>query len=133
MYEASAEAMWCEANINVTQQRILKRHFRHHFGKRVFIPENKILGDSKYYQVLMYFGEYKYYKDGDKTQKPEKCNYWSRDAALVVSKELERLIDFSTNLDLIDSLRSLSTSGMTIVAGADQGQGAWRSWLKIIL
>ncbi len=81
----------------------------------------------------MYFGEYKYYKDGDKTQKPEKCNYWSRDAALVVSKELERIIDYSTNLDLIDSLRSLSTSGMTIVAGADQGQGAWRSWLKIIL
>jgi hypothetical protein len=67
MDETSAEAMWCEANINVTQQRILKRHFRHHFGKRVFIPENKILGDSKYYQVPMYFGEYKYYKDGDKT------------------------------------------------------------------
>ncbi len=76
----------------------------------------------------MYYEEYKYYKDGDKTQKPEKCNYWSRDAALEVSKELERLIDYSTSLD---SFRSLSTSGMTIIVGADQGQGAWHSWLTI--
>jgi hypothetical protein len=75
MDDAGAEAMWAQANINVTQQRIIKQHLHHHYGKRVFIPEKKCS-----------YGEYKYYKDVDMSQKPEKCNYWCRDSALVVSK-----------------------------------------------
>jgi hypothetical protein len=37
----------------------------------------------------MHYGEYKLFKDGDKSQKPKKCSYWSRDASLVVKEELE--------------------------------------------
>jgi hypothetical protein len=132
MDDAGAEAMWAQANINVTQQRIIKRHLRHHFGRRVFIPEKNLSGDSEYYHVPISYGEYKYYKDDDMSQKPEKCNYWCRDSALVVSKELERLIDYTNDLDVISRFSSLcTTEGMNIIAGADQGQGAWRSWLKI--
>jgi hypothetical protein len=35
------------------------------------------------------YGEYRYFKDGDKSKKPEKCSYWSCDASQVVEKELE--------------------------------------------
>jgi hypothetical protein len=129
--EASAESMWSDANINITQQRILRRHLRFHFGKRLFIPEKKNLHDEKYYQVPMSFGEYKYYKDDNRSQKPEKCPYWYRDAALVVTKELERLIDYTKDVDALNRFSSIAKEGMTIVAGADQGQGAWHSWLKI--
>ncbi len=44
MTEAAAQAMWADANINHTQQRILKRHLRQCFGKRIFIPENHFSG-----------------------------------------------------------------------------------------
>jgi len=44
MTEAVAQAMWADANINHTQQRILKRHLRQCFGKRIFIPENHFSG-----------------------------------------------------------------------------------------
>ncbi len=43
MDEAAAEAMWADGNINITQQQIIKRHFRYHFGKRIFIAERKLL------------------------------------------------------------------------------------------
>ena len=38
MDEAAAEAMWADANINTTQQRIVKRHY---FGKGIVIAEKK--------------------------------------------------------------------------------------------
>jgi hypothetical protein len=133
MDDVGVEAMWLQANINITQQRIIKRHLHHHFGRRVFIPKKKLSCDSEYYHAPISFGEYKYYKDNDTSQKPEKCNYWCRDSALVVSKELECLIDFTNDLDVINRFSSicLATNGMNIIAGADQGQGAWRSWIKI--
>jgi hypothetical protein len=46
---ASAQAMWSDANINVTQQRIIKKHLRFHFGKRVFVPEKEISQDFESY------------------------------------------------------------------------------------
>ena len=131
MNEAVAQAMWADANINHTQQRILKRHLRQCFGKRIFIPENHISVEANFYSVPTFYGEYKHYKDGDKSQKAEKCAYWSRDASLVLKKELERLLDY-TDLNVVtNKLSSLASSGCTVVAGADQGQGAWRSWIKI--
>ncbi len=89
MSETKAEAMWADANVNVTQQRIIKRHLRHQFGKRLFIADRKLSYDCNYYSVPTRYGEYKYVKDGDTSQKPDKCSFWSRDASLVVQKELE--------------------------------------------
>jgi len=62
----------------------------------------------------------------------EKCTYSSRNALLVVKTELERLLDYS-NLDVeSNNLSSLvNVNGCTLVVGSDQGQGAWRSWIKI--
>jgi hypothetical protein len=55
MDDAGAEAMWAQANVNITQQSIIKRHLCHHFGKRVFIPEKKLSFDSEYYKVPIFF------------------------------------------------------------------------------
>jgi hypothetical protein len=93
--DASAQAMWSDANINVMQQRIIKRHLRYHFGKHVFIPDQDISNDTDHYNAHTTYGEYKYYKKGDQTQKAERCSYWYRDASIVVSNELARLIDHS--------------------------------------
>jgi len=131
MSETKAEAMWADANVNVTQQRIIKRHLRHQFGKRLFIADRKLSYDCNYYSVPTRYGEYKYVKDGDTSQKPDKCSFWSRDASLVVQKELERLLDYTNLNEVTTKFNSLASNGCTLVTGADQGQGAWRSWVKI--
>jgi hypothetical protein len=88
--------------------------------------------DYSIYYVPTFYGEYKYYKDGNQSQKPEKCTYWSQNAALVFKTELERLLDYS-NLDVDpNKLSSLAnTSGCTLVVRTHQVQGAWCSWIKI--
>jgi len=40
--------------------------------KAFFIPETINL-DHDHHYISMYYIEYKYYKDGDKMQKPERC------------------------------------------------------------
>jgi hypothetical protein len=116
---------------NATQQQIIKKHLRFHFGKHDFVPEQKICRDCETYYVPAVHGEFKYYKKGDWSQKPERCSYWCRDASIVVSKELERLLDYSVdNSESFSQINSIA-SLCTLIAGADHGQGAWRSWLKI--
>jgi hypothetical protein len=91
----SAEAMWPDANVNVLQQRIIHRHLRHHFGKRLFIPQTIFAEDWKHYSVDTYYNCFKYYKGGDKVLKPEKCLYWFRDPAELVSVEPAKLLDYT--------------------------------------
>jgi hypothetical protein len=50
--EASAESMWSDANINITQQRILRQHLHFHFGKRLFISQKKILHNENTIKFL---------------------------------------------------------------------------------
>jgi hypothetical protein len=129
--DTSAQAMWSDANVNVTMQRIIKKHLHFHFGRCLFTPEEHISKDGERYNVPTSYVEYKYYKKGDRSQKPERCSYWCRDASIVVSKELERLLDYSSdNLESTNKLSSIA-GGCTIIVEADHGQGAWRSWLKI--
>jgi len=132
MDEKSTAAMWTDANVNYTQQRIIKKHLRLHFGKRVFIPDSTLSSDHEQYYVPTYYNEYKYYKNGDKTQKPEQCQYWCQDPSLVVTKEIIRLLDYTDSNLTASKFRSLLSSGTcSLIAGVDQGQGAWRSWIKI--
>jgi hypothetical protein len=130
--EQSTAAMWADANVNSTQQRIIKKHLRLHFGKRLFIPESTFIVDHQHYYVPTYYNEYKHYKNCDKLQKPERCQYWVRDPSLVVAKELSRMLDYlDTNLIPTRFSSLLASDCCTLIAGADQGQGAWRSWIKI--
>ncbi len=62
-------AMWCDANVNVTQQRIIKRHLRLHFGKWLFIPEKILANDLEQYHIPTFYGEYKFYKNDDLMQR----------------------------------------------------------------
>jgi hypothetical protein len=131
--EQSTAAMWADANINYTQQRIIKKHLWLHFGKRLFIPESTFSADHMHYYIPTYYNEYKYYKNGDKLQKPEKCHYWCRDPSLVVAKELSRMLDYLDANSITTRFSSLlASNSCTLIAGADQGQGAWRSWIKIV-
>jgi hypothetical protein len=129
--EASTEAMWSDANINVVQQRIIRRHLKYHFGKRMFLPQMILRADRDLYEVETHYGSYKHYKNGDQTQKPEKCPYWHRDASVVVKNELIKLLDYTDPKEITNKFSSLNNSTCTLVSGADQGQGAWRSWVKI--
>jgi hypothetical protein len=72
---ASTLAMWTDANVNYTQQRIIKKHLRVHFGKCLFILNTKVEDDNDHYSVQTFYRDYKYYKNGDKTVKPERCSY----------------------------------------------------------
>jgi hypothetical protein len=51
----------------------------------------------------MRYRECNYFKNGDNSQKPEKCSYWSRDTSLVVEKELEWHTDY-TDLNVVNIL-----------------------------
>jgi hypothetical protein len=129
---ASTLAMWTDANVNYTQQRIIKKHLRAHFGKCQFILNTKVEDDNDHYGVQTFYGDYKYYKNGDKTMKPERCSYWYCNPSLVVANELTRMIDYFNPKLVSSRFNSLVTSGYcTLGAGADQGKGAWRSWIKI--
>ncbi len=48
-----------------------------------------------------------------------------------MSKELAKLLDYTNPLVKRTRLNSIINTTCTVVAGADQGQGAWRSWIKI--
>jgi len=126
MDEASTKAMWCDANINVVQQRILRKHLKFHFGKHIFLPQTQLKVNQEIYQVETMYGSYKYYKGGDRTQKPKTCPYWHRNPSAIVKNELCKLIDYSDVNDTTSSnkLSSFNNSICTLIFGADQGQGA---------
>jgi hypothetical protein len=84
---ASTLAMWSDANINYTQQRIIKKHLRLHLGKHLFLPDTRIESDNLHYSVLTSYGQYKYYKGGNTAIKPERCSYWYRDPSIVVAND----------------------------------------------
>ncbi len=122
--EKSTAAMWADASINYTQQRIIKKHLRLHFGKRLFIPDTTFNADHEHYYIPTHYNEYKHYKNGDRMQKPERCQYWCRDPNLVVTTELSRILDYLDPNLITTRFSSLLASGScTLIAGADQGQG----------
>jgi len=119
--DASAQSMWSNADINITQQQIKKKHLHFHFGKRVFVPEKEISQDCESYLFPTVYGEYTHYKKRDWSQKMERCSYWCIDASIVVSKELDYSVDNSESFSKINSI----ASSCTLITGADHGQGAW--------
>jgi hypothetical protein len=123
--EASTEAMWSDTNVNVVQQHIIRRHLKFHFGKRLFLPQRILKDDQDHYEVETQYGSYKFYKNGDTAQKPEKRPYWLQDASAVVKTELSKLLDYLDPKVITSKFSSINNHTCTIVAGADQGQGAW--------
>jgi hypothetical protein len=73
--ERSTSVVWADANINYTQQRIIKKHLWLHFGKRLFIPDSTFNIDHEQCYVPIYYNEYRFYKNGEKMQKLECCQY----------------------------------------------------------
>jgi hypothetical protein len=111
--EASTEAMWSDTNINVVQQRIIRRHLKYHFGKRMFLPQMIIRADRDLYEVETQYGSYKHYKNGDQTQKPEKCPHWHRDASVVVKNKLSKLLDYTDQKEITNKFSSLNNATCT--------------------
>jgi hypothetical protein len=56
---ASTLAMWSDANINCTQQRMLKKHLWLHLGKHLFLMDAAIEDDNDHYSIPTSYGEYK--------------------------------------------------------------------------
>jgi hypothetical protein len=61
--DASTEAMWSDVSANVVQQRIIRRHFKYHFGKYLFFPQMLLRDDQDLYEVEIHYGSYKHYKN----------------------------------------------------------------------
>jgi hypothetical protein len=117
--------------VNIVQQQIIHKHLKFHFGKRIFLPAKVFKDNRVHYNVETFYDCYKYYRDNNIMQKPEKCLYLTRDASEIVCKELTKLLDYTNSNELFSRLSSICNTICTIVAGADQGQGAWQSWIKI--
>ena len=47
----------------------------------------------EWYPIPTFYGEYKFYKNDELMQKPEKYPYWYHDASIVVLNELTRVLD----------------------------------------
>ncbi len=58
-----------------TQQRLIKKYLQLHLGKCLFLPLAANEDDIDHYYIPTSYGEYKYYKGGDNSQKPEWCSY----------------------------------------------------------
>ncbi len=108
--EQSTAAMWADANINYTQQRIIKKHLQPHFRKWLFIPESTFSINHQHYYVPTYYNEYKHYKNGEKMQKPDRCHYWCHDPSLVAAKELSRMLDYLDTNFILTRFSSLLAS-----------------------
>jgi hypothetical protein len=53
---ASTLAMWLDANINCTQQQIIKKHLWLHLGKHLFLPV-AATEDNDHYSIPTSYGE----------------------------------------------------------------------------
>jgi len=51
-----------------------KKHLQLHLGKCLIIPDTLFSLDHDHHYVPTFYNEFKYYKNGDKTQKPERCH-----------------------------------------------------------
>ncbi len=51
--------MWADANMNYTQQRIIKKHLQPNLGKQLFNPETTFDLDHEHYYIPTYYNEYK--------------------------------------------------------------------------
>jgi len=60
MDATNAAAIWSDTNVNITQQRIPRKHLKVHFGKRLFISEKVFSSDLERFNVPIAYGEYKY-------------------------------------------------------------------------
>jgi hypothetical protein len=112
----------CKCQLYITKD--YKKHLRLHFGKRIFIPDSTLSSDHEQYYVPTYYNECRYYKNGDKMQKPERCQYWCQDPSVVVSKEISRMSDYTDSNFITCKFSSLlSSDSCSLIAGANQGQG----------
>jgi len=88
--KVTAKAMWHEANISKTQQRVPKRYFHAHFSKKVIIPK-ALLGLLIQLGVPTQYGEYKCDQQLESgPQDPDQCQFWYQDISIVVTKDIER-------------------------------------------
>jgi hypothetical protein len=69
-------------------------------------------------------------KMGIRPRNLKKCPYWPRDASEVVCKELSKLLDYADPKVITTKFSSICDTTLSIVAGVDQGQGAWQSWIR---
>jgi hypothetical protein len=64
MDEVSTKAMWSAANVNNVQQRIISKHLKFHFSKRILLPSEGFKDNRVHYIVGTFYDCYKYYWKG---------------------------------------------------------------------
>jgi hypothetical protein len=123
---ATAEAMWQEANVNLTQQRTILRYMRGTFGKRCMIPGEKYVAKEEtkiiYEHVNPICNQVKLGK--------EKVHYWT--------KPIIPALNYSMTSRLLSShddhgkYNKEDIHKFDFVLGGDHGQRQFRMVMKII-
>ena len=137
MDEVTAAAMWADANVTLTQQKIVKKHLWHVFGSCVIVPETKqhILGDMDS-GVQPVFGKYSYYRnnvetDGEEQPAPweaENCLCCHCDVAFSFMHDMEWVLQCNIPVATYNTKNGI---GLDLLRGADHRKRAWQSWMKI--
>jgi hypothetical protein len=143
MDAATTSAMAADANLSKSQLRTINRYLTQSCGSRLMVPERSIdalAGVDR--MVPAEHGTYSYRKkSGKKTnndgndERPESINYWTCSIPDLISREVELMLELQIRdgVNVADGLKSYETisgQGWDVVAGADHGQGAWRSYIK---
>ncbi len=134
MDAATTSAMAGDANLSKNQLRTINRYLTQSCGSRLMVPEQRLdelAGVDR--MVPAKHGTYLYRKKGD--AKPESVNYWMCSIPDLISREVELMLELQIRdgVDVANGLKSYETisgEGWDVVAGADHGQGAWRSYIK---
>jgi hypothetical protein len=109
-----AFAMWSDANINTTQQRIVNQHFAAFFGHRFTVPECEIR------KLGLSFVEP---KTATVEHENSKLTFSYGDLDTVIEKHVA---------DKLQHNKEFKYDKIDVVVGGDYGQGAFRAGVKII-
>jgi hypothetical protein len=130
----AAHAMWTAANININQQKIIKRYIREYLGPHVFITDSGLIEMAGKRQFKPTFSSYVYVSDekAKHNERGELTKGWHRDSAKLLLAEVEgQLNEAKSDAGFKPYGTADDKEDWTVVVGADHGQGAWRSNMKV--
>jgi hypothetical protein len=80
IYPVDAHAMWTDANANIAQQKIIRRHLSHAFGFHLCIADTAFVQSIVQNVVEPTFGTYEYISAAraEKNEHGEVFRYWMR-------------------------------------------------------
>ena len=123
MNETRLAAMWKDTGVNFTQEAVILRHLRGHFGNRAFATLKKVRMLCEGHTEIKVGKAPHSYEKGDA---PETLEYSYK----CLKTELETQI--ASKLSCYD-LQRTPIERVDIILGGDHGQGAFQFGVKVVI